>query len=473
MTETTGVIMYCIHCGAKLLRVAKFCAACGQPVQSNDSLMGPVQASKEPMNWVYRDLVIDLRSQEVTARLGTQVSRAGSRLEWWAQIRSYVLNRIQEWIGAGWELVADIGPDCLIIDEARKTDLLKGGDGIINQNTYLSVQGVRIQMRRIVTAEEIVEPSALPVISITPSNAADLTSFGMQTEYKYPVASVAYTQDSRHFVAGSGKSVWIWPLKGGLVPELDTQPRILEGHTLWIRKVACPKVGIVASGASDKTIRIWDASSGKLLHTLAGHKRGIQGLSASSDGQYLATGTSEKEIRIWRVADGSLMRVIQAQNSVGTSLAFSPDAQTLAAGVVGWGTHLAIWRIRDGVLLESIKASNYMQTLAYTPDGRKIAVSDGSQIHLFSLGDGVSKEYTVEGPGRGEFVFSLVFSPTGQILASGSQDGIICLWDVSSGVLLHILKGHHKTVAGLTFAPSGHILTSGSDDHTTRFWGLS
>ena len=54
---------------------------------------------------------------------------------------------------------------------------------------------------------------------------------------------------------------------------------------------------------------------------------------------------------------------------------------------------------------------------------------------------------------KDRFVLSIAFSPNGQRLACGSQDGTVAVFDVSSGKFLHALEGHFKPVRSLTFTP--------------------
>ena len=69
-------------------------------------------------------------------------------------------------------------------------------------------------------------------------------------------------------------------------------------------------------------------------------------------------------------------------------------------------------------------------------------------------------------------VYSVAFSPDGQILASGSYDNTVRLWRVSDGTLLRILVGHTNLVLSVAFSPDGQTLASGSWDRTVRLWKL-
>jgi WD domain, G-beta repeat len=67
-------------------------------------------------------------------------------------------------------------------------------------------------------------------------------------------------------------------------------------------------------------------------------------------------------------------------------------------------------------------------------------------------------------------VYSVVFSPDGQLLASGSADQTIRLWKVGDGSLVRELKGHTRPVQSVAFSPDGQLLASGSNDQTVRLW---
>jgi WD40 repeat protein len=68
---------------------------------------------------------------------------------------------------------------------------------------------------------------------------------------------------------------------------------------------------------------------------------------------------------------------------------------------------------------------------------------------------------------------SVAFSPDGRLLASGSRDKTIKLWEVASGSLVRTLTGHTDSVFSVAFSPDGRLLASGSDDNTIRLWDIS
>ena len=109
----------------------------------------------------------------------------------------------------------------------------------------------------------------------------------------------------------------------------------LKGHSDNVNYVAfSPDGQILASGSGDKTIKLWQVSTGKEIHTLNGHSAWVNFVAFSPDRQILASGSDDKTIKLWQVSTGKEIRTLNGHSKSVTSVVFSPDRQILARAPV-------------------------------------------------------------------------------------------------------------------------------------------
>ena len=75
--------------------------------------------------------------------------------------------------------------------------------------------------------------------------------------------------------------------------------------------------------------------------------------------------------------------------------------------------------------------------------------------------------------GHSEAVLDIDFSPDSSLLASGSSDGKLLLWQVKNGMLLTTLANQSDSIKSVTFSPDGLLLVSGTEEGSIQFWGIS
>ena len=145
----------------------------------------------------------------------------------------------------------------------------------------------------------------------------------------------------------------------------------------------------------------------------------------------------------------------------------------ILAVVMGIGM-LANFGYANGESDECIKTlqghGDNVYSVAFSPDGKILA--SGSLDNTIKLWDVQTGAGIKTLQGHGDRVYSVAFSPDGKILASGSLDNTIKLWDVQTGVCIKTLQGHGYSVYSVAFFPDGKILASGSLDNTIKLWDV-
>ncbi|KAM0475148.1 hypothetical protein ACHAPX_007283, partial [Trichoderma viride] len=111
---------------------------------------------------------------------------------------------------------------------------------------------------------------------------------------------------------------------------------------------------------------------------------------------------------------------------------------------------------------------HWVTSVAFSGDGKLIASgSHDKTIRVWETATGALQQ-TLKG--HGDSVTSVAFSGDGKLIASGSDDKTIRVWETATGALQQTLKGHGDSVTSVAFSGDGKLIASGSDDKTIRVW---
>jgi WD40 repeat protein/transcriptional regulator with XRE-family HTH domain len=287
------------------------------------------------------------------------------------------------------------------------------------------------------------------------------------------VQSVAFSPDGRRISAGTSRGdVDAWDLTRPAVPAIVEHTTADQA----IFSVAySPDGHVLAAGGQSGTILRWnvsDPNAPRALAPLSGFSSWVNSVAFSSDGSMVAGGSSDDSVRIWDTGTGALLRTLTAPSPV-TSVGFVHGGTELV-GATNNGAAL-VWPVADPVL----QAGGKVFAVQYDGHSDRLTVGvGGNPIQLWDTTVSPPRPLTraLASPDP-ELVLdgTSSLSPDGRLLAAGTSQGPVLLWDVSNPVaprLLRTLDGPTLTDELVAFSPDGHVLAVSSDDTSVHLWDV-
>ncbi len=333
---------------------------------------------------------------------------------------------------------------------------------------------------------------------LTSKRAASMTFKG----HEAAITHLNFSTDDKQLVSTSAdKTARVWHLD-----HAGAAIRVLEKPGSNCQMARFSPDGLWIAAADARSVRLWDAATGKLVRELsAGDKGRVFSVAFSpTDPRLLAVGyggqADVSHVALWDIDAGTeLARLPGATDlpdftldvntgAVG-ALAFSPDGKYLVAGfgspnhftITSAPNPLKVWEVATRRLIRRLSGhTGYCVSLDFARDGTQLASGsrDGTAI-IWSTASWKATR-TLQAPdndplavqARANVVEDVAFSPDGKSLAMASREGSVLLWDVAGGKPPETLKGHSNAVRAVVFSPDGRTLATGGGDQTVRLWNV-
>jgi WD40 repeat protein len=289
------------------------------------------------------------------------------------------------------------------------------------------------------------------------------------------VHQITFSPNQRQLAtAGADGTVRLWSLTTQTVEKIlawrdeSNQSLTAERTTTDDSQRATPIVAIafspngqqlaaIAQNSAD--VQVWSVESGKRLLTLSGLKAPVRHLSFSPNGNWIAA-SAGKEVRVWAVASGQSHASLRHAAPV-NSLVFNPDNREL---LTASGTVAQLWQVRDGRMSNGqsrkvLRHAKLVNSATFSPDGQSIATAcdDGivrlwqrstGQLRRALAAEAIPSQRSRRKQGLGQAsqpLKQVLFSPNGQFLAAAAVSRIQ-LWNIKTGQLWHQLE-HNDTLS--------------------------
>ena len=271
------------------------------------------------------------------------------------------------------------------------------------------------------------------------------------------VTGIGFSPDRRRLASvGTDGRVRVWDVATGL------QVLKIEAHRQEARCVRfSPDGALLASGSDDGLVKFWQACDGKRMGGCSGHTGGVRSITFSSDGKWLASVGFDGKANLWDGKTGQLVQIL-TQHDHAWTVAFASQGSRLAIG--GHDGTVSLWDASTSRQLRTFTAHQAPVTsVGFGAGDRQIVSSslDGT-VRLADSEEGQTS-LSVEG-------VIACLAPVGDCLAVGSPDGNVRGFEVGTGELQLSSNSHGKAVTCLAFDADGVILASGSRDGAVCLW---
>jgi WD40 repeat protein len=217
--------------------------------------------------------------------------------------------------------------------------------------------------------------------------------------------------------------------------------------------------------SSDEIVRVWDATTGMVIHELGERYKGFADATFSSDGKLIVT-ISKSDAQVWNAATGQRIGLMQHRKKI-NSASFSPNSALVLTA--SDDATAQVWNAANGEPTgKPLQHRESIFSAAFSPDGMLIVT--GSFDHTAQVWNVATREPIGSPMEHKEAVLGATFSPDGKWVVTRANDATARVWDAAKGTPISKPLEHQKFVRSATFSPDSALVLTASDDTTARLW---